>query len=219
MGIEQVICHACDKQNPSHLLICQYCGELLDVTIIPADTIRSRLLAELQAKIEHVKEEADKPLDVEASVSEEISTTDNAESVSDNVLSTENISVKGDDDSLQPFGRVNTDDYISLRDQYSGFEYRIKLEASLQEITLGRPDRKTGYEPTIDLTRIDGHKKGVSRFHAVIVKYDNYLGLTDHSSTNGTFLNGIRLISGQTRIIRDGDIIQLSDVKLTLQYK
>ena len=75
------------------------------------------------------------------------------------------------------------------------------MASEFQEITLGRPDRETDFLPVIDLTLVHGHKKGVSRFHAVIMTYGDGFGLSDNSSSNGTFINGRRIYS-QSQLIR-----------------
>ena len=102
-----------------------------------------------------------------------------------------------------------------MTDINSGVQFVVMTMASeFQEITLGRPDRETDFLPVIDLTLVHGHKKGVSRFHAVIMTYGDGFGLSDNSSSNGTFINGERLMIGQTRKIKDGDLIKLGGVKL-----
>ena len=60
---------------------------------------------------------------------------------------------------------------------------------------------------------------GVSRRHATISYRDNWLILIDHNSTNGTFLNGHRLVPEQPRVIRDKDTIRVGGIILHVAYE
>jgi pSer/pThr/pTyr-binding forkhead associated (FHA) protein len=51
-------------------------------------------------------------------------------------------------------------------------------------------------------------EKGVSRIHATIERSEDTLTITDLGSSNGTYLNGQRLIANQPRVLRDGDEIK-----------
>ena len=66
---------------------------------------------------------------------------------------------------------------------------------------IGKSGEKTNY-------RIEDST--VSRFHARIDKEENELWLTDLNSTNGTFLNGIRLLPYDRIKVDRGDFIVIS---------
>lgn len=100
---------------------------------------------------------------------------------------------------------VDTDKQFS----FSGFEV----------LEMGRVDPQTGDSPSIDLTDIGALEKGVSRRHAKIVYRDGTLHIVDNNSANGTYLNGQRLVSGQPRILRDGDDIRLGHMVMRVTYK
>jgi len=72
-------------------------------------------------------------------------------------------------------------------------------------ITLGR-------DPSNDIVVSDPQ---ISRQHARIRRQGNVVMIEDAGSTNGTFVNGMRLISPHTLI--DGDVISLGDA-VTLTY-
>ena len=96
----------------------------------------------------------------------------------------------------------------------------FKFDANqVNEIILGRKDPDTGDMPTIDLTTSQGLSKGVSRRHATIVRRDGALHIVDNNSANGTFLNGQRLVSGQPRILRDGDDVRLGHLILRVTFR
>jgi hypothetical protein len=96
----------------------------------------------------------------------------------------------------------------------------FKFDANqVNEIIIGRRDPDTGDMPTIDLTPSQGLSKGVSRRHATIVRRDGALHIVDNNSANGTFLNGQRLVSGQPRILRDGDDVRLGHLILRVTFR
>ena len=94
----------------------------------------------------------------------------------------------------------------------------IRLDAQ-DEILLGRSDPKSDAIPTFDLAPFDGAEQGVSRRHAVIQRSEDTLTLTDLGSTNGTFLNGQRLVASQPRVVRDGDEIRIGRLVLHIFFE
>ena len=72
-------------------------------------------------------------------------------------------------------------------------------------ISIGR--RSSKYQPDIDLTEMDEEHVS-SRRHATIMKEDDRWALLVRETTNGTFLNGIRLSPGDKLALKDGDILQ-----------
>ncbi|MAS34837.1 MAG: hypothetical protein CL610_12575 [Anaerolineaceae bacterium] len=86
------------------------------------------------------------------------------------------------------------------------------------ELVLGRIDPDTGDSPPIDLTAYKAAEKGVSRRHAVITRRETALNLIDLGTTNGTFLNGQRLVANQPRVLRDGDEVRLGHLVLRITF-
>jgi Kae1-associated kinase Bud32 len=82
------------------------------------------------------------------------------------------------------------------------------------EFTLGRKDGAT--RPDIDLSPYNGLKQGVSRLHASVhVDQDKIVTLVDLGSTNGSWVNGIKVEPHMPVVLNNGDIIALG--KLILQ--
>ena len=77
------------------------------------------------------------------------------------------------------------------------------------EVVIGRSDPNSSTNPDVDLSPFGAAEQGVSRRHAVIRRGEDTLTLVDLESTNGTFLNGQRLIPNQPRVLRDGDEIRM----------
>jgi hypothetical protein len=60
----------------------------------------------------------------------------------------------------------------------------------------------------------------VSNFHAAFTLLPNgALWLADLGSSNGTFVNGVRLAGGDKSIVRSGDRLRFGDVEATLEVK
>jgi pSer/pThr/pTyr-binding forkhead associated (FHA) protein len=55
----------------------------------------------------------------------------------------------------------------------------------------------------------------ISRHHARISETDNVYVIEDLGSTHGTLLNGKKIDSGQKKVLRNGDIIELTRAKIT----
>ena len=89
----------------------------------------------------------------------------------------------------------------------------------IHELIIGRKDPHTGDSPEIDLDKFEGLEKGVSRRHAAIVHKDGSLNVVDMGSSNGTFLNGQKLVPNQPRVLRDGDDIRLGRLVMRVTFE
>lgn len=57
----------------------------------------------------------------------------------------------------------------------------------------------------------------VSRSHAIFCVKDGICTVTDDSSRNGTFVNGVRLVPGEAVELEDGDTVRMSDVDFVFE--
>ena len=87
-----------------------------------------------------------------------------------------------------------------------------------EEIIIGRKPREEDPDVTINLEAYEGHKKGVSRHHALIKHFRNTLYLVDLDSINGTFINNRRALPTKRYAILDGDEITVGRLTLKLHY-
>lgn len=82
------------------------------------------------------------------------------------------------------------------------------------EVVVGRTDPALAALPDIDLEAYGGAAVGVSRVHARLLhRGDDWL-LEDLSSTNGTYVNGVRLAPNEPAGLRSGDSLQLGSLLL-----
>ena len=71
-------------------------------------------------------------------------------------------------------------------------------------IQVGRADPDDAHVPELDLTPYGGQERGVSRRHAIIRWVEGNYVLIDQHSSNGTWLNGVRLVAGYAYQIPPG---------------
>ena len=79
---------------------------------------------------------------------------------------------------------------------------------------LGRSDPMSSFRPDLDFATSGGMRHGVSRRHALLRPGQDVLYLIDQNSTNGTWINGQRLIPGQAFPLSDGDVIELGALRM-----
>jgi pSer/pThr/pTyr-binding forkhead associated (FHA) protein len=85
-----------------------------------------------------------------------------------------------------------------------GGHHRIAL-ATVGEILLGRFDPGASANPDIDLSFDDRESRIISRRHARVISHDGYHLIEDMGSTNGTLINGKKLMIGQKVLLHSGD--------------
>jgi hypothetical protein len=94
----------------------------------------------------------------------------------------------------------------------------IHLSVAARSV-VGREDVSSNHHPDIDLVPFGGLEKGVSRSHAMIQRSEDTLTIVDMGSSNGTYLNGQRLVSNQPRVLRDGDEIRFGKLVTRIFFK
>lgn len=84
---------------------------------------------------------------------------------------------------------------------------------------IGREDLDTNHHPDINLVPFGALEKGVSRTHAAIDRSEDTVTISDLGSSNGTYLNGQKLVSNQPRVLRDGDEIRFGKLVARVYFK
>jgi len=87
------------------------------------------------------------------------------------------------------------------------------------EFTLGRISDAQPIMPDIDLTPYQAYSCGVSRLHAVLRKEENQVYVMDLGSSNGTYVNGVRLKPNTSQALNHGDILSLGKLKIQVLLK
>jgi hypothetical protein len=86
------------------------------------------------------------------------------------------------------------------------------------QVILGRIESTGGGDDIFDLARFDAYKLGVSRRHCMLQRHGTYLLVTDLGSSNGTFLNGKRILPSQHHIVADGDDLVLGALHFIVKF-
>lgn len=102
----------------------------------------------------------------------------------------------------------------------TGTKVRLRLKAGGQEILasgkneliIGRAHKNVA--PDIDLAPYGGSQAGVSRRHGRLVRRENGWAAEDLGSTNGMFVNGIRLTPNHATLLANGDLIRCGQIEL-----
>jgi pSer/pThr/pTyr-binding forkhead associated (FHA) protein len=82
------------------------------------------------------------------------------------------------------------------------------------EFTLGRSVEGQPIVPDVDLSPYNAYANGVSRLHAAIKLVKNQAVIVDLGSSNGTYLNGVRLSPHIETLVAHGDLIYLGKLKM-----
>ncbi len=86
-------------------------------------------------------------------------------------------------------------------------------------IVVGRRSSKPGdIQPDVDLGAFGALDKGVSRRHLRIKRRGTLAYIADIGSANGTWLNGHHMVHNGERLLRHGDELQLSHLKIRVLF-
>ena len=85
-------------------------------------------------------------------------------------------------------------------------------------VVIGRLDFNASEKADIDLMPYGGRESGVSRRHAALCRSRNTVSLVDLESSNGTYLNGVKLIPHQSRLLREDDEIRLGNMQFRIYF-
>lgn len=121
------------------------------------------------------------------------------------------IDFEKDTDRLQHPLQAPLQSWISLHLIESG---QVLPLADRTEFTLGRSAEGQPIVPDVDLTSYNAYANGVSRLHAAIKLVNNRIVVVDLGSSNGTYLNGVRLSPYIETPVSHGDLIYLGKLKI-----
>ncbi len=101
--------------------------------------------------------------------------------------------------------------WISLHLLDSG---QILPVSDRNEFTMGRISENQPIMPDVDLSPFKAFDNGVSRLHAVIRNNSGNIVIMDLGSSNGTYINGTRIVPNVEQPLRHGDIVSLGKLKM-----
>lgn len=85
------------------------------------------------------------------------------------------------------------------------------------QAVIGRNDPVSKVFPDVDLTPYGGLENGVGRRHVRLYIQQGLMYAEDLQSTNGTFLNGNKLLPGRPRPVSNGDELRVGNMVLRVQ--
>ncbi len=113
--------------------------------------------------------------------------------------------------ALAPDSPAQSPAWISLHLLESG---QILPVSDRIEFTMGRVSENQPIMPDVDLSPFKAFDNGVSRLHAVIRNNSGNVAIMDLGSSNGTYINGTRIVPNIEQPLRHGDIVALGKLKM-----
>ena len=108
--------------------------------------------------------------------------------------------------------RVIPDDQL----EYAG-NLDFHLDApGVEGYIMGRSDSGSSYTPDIDLAPFNAQRRGISRRHAVLLRYQGSIHILDLGSMNGTFINDKQLHPQVIFPLTPGDQLRLANLSLII---
>ncbi|NWF69504.1 MAG: FHA domain-containing protein [Chloroflexi bacterium] len=108
---------------------------------------------------------------------------------------------------------------MQLRVEIPGAPAPIMLApAEERELLFGRLDATANIVPDIDFTPHAAYQLGISRKHAAVILKNKQLYIKDLRSSNGTFVNNIRLVPFELYPLRSGDEVKLGQLVIKVFF-
>ena len=85
-------------------------------------------------------------------------------------------------------------------------------------VVIGRLDHEGIEKIDIDLMPYGARERGVSRQHAALYRTRHTVSLVDLKSSNGTYLNGVKLVPLQPRLLREDDEVRLGNMRFRIYF-
>lgn len=112
-----------------------------------------------------------------------------------------------------PTSSSGNDTLVSLHLIESGMILHLSGQT---EYTLGRTAEGQPILPDVDLSPYEGFSQGVSRLHAAIKFNNQRVFITDLGSSNGTRVNGQKIMPNVDYPLNHGDVVALGKFKIQI---
>jgi pSer/pThr/pTyr-binding forkhead associated (FHA) protein len=126
-------------------------------------------------------------------------------------LDTDILSQAIDEDQLADAAPVSGDVALSL---FLVDSKKVIPLTGRTEYTLGRIAEGQPILPDVDLSSYDAYTHGVSRLHAAVKMYNQRVVVVDLGSSNGTRVNGQKIVPNIDYPLNNGDIIALGKLRI-----
>jgi serine/threonine protein kinase len=103
---------------------------------------------------------------------------------------------------------------VSLKLTENGQQIAVN---SKPELIVGRTHK--GQAPDIDLGPYGGTQAGVSRRHSRLLRREGQWFVEDLGSTNGTFINGVKLPANQATALKRGDKLRFGQIEVQFELE
>lgn len=192
--IDLAQCSHCLHLNPMGASMCESCGNALEeerIEVANPDHDTARLL--------------DNEEDQLSSIPVALATTHRVD--------------PGPEENEPRWGGAQIDDTTRVIAHVLHYDQTVNIEIHRTgSVILGRTVGSDDESTYLDLSGFEPTELGVSRQHARFDLKDYSLYVVDLASTNGTYLNGLRILPNQRRIVRDGDEIRLGRLRLQILF-
>jgi hypothetical protein len=88
-----------------------------------------------------------------------------------------------------------------------------------QQAILGRYTPEASLRPRVDLAPYGAYERGISRMHATIRRTDNGLVVEDLASSNGTWINEVKLQPYIPTPLKSGDRLKLGQLEIEVLFR
>lgn len=106
-------------------------------------------------------------------------------------------------------GEHSAGETMVFKQENKTYPYLRRLRTG-EKIVIVRNEFVLGKEPSQTDYCITGNS-AISRMHAIILQKGAGYAISDKNATNGTFVNGIKVVPFQKMEVKDGDMIRLAD--------
>lgn len=114
-----------------------------------------------------------------------------------------------------------SDSVLVLRVRGTTETFEVRPQRSEQELVIGRSTQGSAVTPDVDLKNTKAVDLGVSRMHMTL-RYEsanNAVLAADLGSSNGSYLNGQRMLAKEVRVLRHGDELRLGKLVLAVSFR
>ncbi|MBE2194045.1 MAG: FHA domain-containing protein [Anaerolinea sp.] len=119
------------------------------------------------------------------------------------------------DKKAHPTGEALAPDQTPITFEIDNRELNLSVK---DRIVVGRISDPATDSPDVDLSAFHAGELGVSRRHVRIRRNGALLYVADLRSTNGTLLNGRKLIPEGERLLRSGDELRLGHLRIRVRF-